>query len=134
MWSINKIRRAARFTTISTTLKPMRIRPAQRAGKRAQQGVEERNSRGPEVRGVRRTHHGQQGPKRCLVGNTETMKGTGRVGRVNVTRKDSRNRECNQPSAAALTNGCAQEKQKTKTKTNVLDGADFVRDVLDTYP
>jgi hypothetical protein len=68
------------------------------------------------------------------VGNTGTMKRTGRVGRVNVTRKDSRNRECNQPSAAALTNGCAQEKQKTKTKTNVLDGADFVRDVVDTYP
>jgi len=67
------------------------------------------------------------------VGNTGTMKRTGRVGRVNVTRKDSRNRECNQPSAAALTNGCAQEKQKTKTKTNVLDGADFVRDVIDTY-
>jgi hypothetical protein len=28
----------------------------------------------PELRGVRRTHHGLRGPKRCLVGNTETMK------------------------------------------------------------
>jgi hypothetical protein len=27
-------------------------------------------------------HHGQQGPKRCLVGNTETMKRMGRAGRV----------------------------------------------------
>jgi len=33
-----------------------------------------------------------------------------------------------------ISRGCAQEKQKTKTKTNVLDGADFVRDVLDIYP
>jgi hypothetical protein len=29
-----------------------------------------------------------EGPKRCLVGNTETMKGMGRAGRVNVKRKD----------------------------------------------
>jgi hypothetical protein len=34
----------------------------------------EKATRLPEVRGVRRTHHGQQGPKRCLVDNTETMK------------------------------------------------------------
>src|SRR4029077_20633878 len=27
----------------------------------------------PELRGVRRTHHGLQGPKRCWVGNTEMM-------------------------------------------------------------
>jgi hypothetical protein len=37
-----------------------------------------------------------------------------------------------QPSAAAQTNGCAREKQKPKQ--NVLDGADFVRDVLESYP
>ena len=61
------------------------------------------------------------------MGNTETMKGMGRAGRVKVTRKDGRNRECNQPSAAALTNGCAQKNKKQDK--NVLDGADFVRDV-----
>src|SRR4029077_9855245 len=115
MWSISKIRRAARFTTISTTLKPMRIRPAQRAGKRAQQGVEERNSRLPEVRGVRRTHHGQQGPKRCLVGNTETMKGMGRAGRVNVKRKKQKSREQATQRCCADTRVCS-EKAKTKTK------------------
>ena len=43
-----------------------------------------------------------------------------------------RNRECNQLSAAALTSGCAQENKKLRQ--NVLDGADFVRDVLNTYP
>ena len=43
-----------------------------------------------------------------------------------------RNRESNQPSAAAQTHACAQEKQELRR--NVLDGADFVRDVLDTYP
>ena len=55
----------------------------------------------------------------------------GRAGRVNVKRKDSRNRDSNQPSAAALTHGCAQENKKLRR--NVLDGADFVRDVLDTF-
>jgi hypothetical protein len=72
------------------------------------------------------------------VGDTETMKGMGRAGRVNVKRKDGRNRECNQPSAAALTNGCAQKNKKQDKKNkkqdkNVLDGANFVRDVLDIY-
>ena len=43
----------------------------------------------------------------------------------------SRNSESHQPSATAQTNGCAQEKQKLKQ--NVLDGAGFVRDVLDCY-
>jgi hypothetical protein len=42
------------------------------------------------------------------------------------------NRESNQPSAAAQTCGCAQEKQKLRR--NVLDGADFVREVLNIYP
>jgi hypothetical protein len=42
-----------------------------------------------------------------------------------------RNSESNQPSAAVLTNGCAQKNRKQDK--NVLDGADFVRDVLDTY-
>ena len=56
----------------------------------------------------------------------------GRAGRVNVKRKDSRNRDSNQPSAAALTHGCAQENKKLRR--NVLDGADFVRDVTNTYP
>ena len=58
--------------------------------------------------------------------------GTGRAGRVNVKRKDGRNRECNQLSVAALTNGCAQENKKLRK--NVLDGADFVRDVPNIYP
>ena len=44
----------------------------------------------------------------------------------------SRKRKRNQPSAAALTNRCAREKQKPKQ--NVLDGADFVRDVRNNYP
>ena len=61
------------------------------------------------------------------MGNTGTMKRMGRAGRVNVTRKDGSNRECNQLSAAALTSGCAQENKKLRQ--NVLDGADFVRDV-----
>ena len=65
------------------------------------------------------------------MGNTGTMKRMGRAGRVNVTRKDGSNRECNQLSAAALTSGCAQENKKLRQ--NVLDGADFVRDVLDTF-
>ena len=43
-----------------------------------------------------------------------------------------RNRERNRLSGVALTHGCAQEKQKLRR--NVLDGADFVRDVLETYP
>ena len=42
-----------------------------------------------------------------------------------------RNCECNQPSAATLTNGCAQENKKLRR--NILDGADFVRDVRNTY-
>ena len=65
------------------------------------------------------------------MGNTGTMKRMGRAGRVNVTRKDGSNRECNQLIAAALTSGCAQENKKLRQ--NVLDGADFVRDVLDNY-
>jgi hypothetical protein len=57
----------------------------------------------------------------------------GRAGRVNVKRKEVETRESNhQPSAAAQTQGCAQEKQKLRR--NVLDGADFVRDVLGTIP
>ena len=44
----------------------------------------------------------------------------------------NRNRESNQPSAAAWTHGCAQEKQKLRR--NVLDGAGFVRDVRNIYP
>src|SRR5271165_4684940 len=83
------------------------------------------------MRGVRRTHHGQQGPKRFLVGNTETMKGMGRAGSGEREAERSRNSGSHQPSAAAQTNGCAQEKQKLKQ--NVLDGADFVRDVINSY-
>ena len=56
----------------------------------------------------------------------------GRAGRVNETREDSRNRESNQPSAAALTHECAQENKKLRR--NVLDGAGFVRDVTNIYP
>ena len=55
----------------------------------------------------------------------------GRAGRVNVKRKESRNRESNRSSAAAQTHECAQEKQKLTR--NVLDGAGFVRDVLDSH-
>jgi hypothetical protein len=65
------------------------------------------------------------------VGNTETMKGMGRAGRVKLTRKEEAGKS-NQPSAAAQTRGCAQENKKLRK--NVLDGADFVRDVLDMYP
>ena len=66
------------------------------------------------------------------MGNTETMKGMGRAGRVNVKRKEVETRESNhQPSAAAQTQGCAQDKQKLRR--NVLDGADFVRDVINSY-
>ena len=66
------------------------------------------------------------------MGNTETMKGMGRAGRVNVKRKEVETRESNhQPSAAAQTQGCAQDKQKLRR--NVLDGADFVGDVLNIY-
>ncbi len=64
------------------------------------------------------------------MGNTETMKGMGRAGRVNVKRKEVAIKS-NQPSAAAQTHGCAQKNKKLRQ--NVLDGADFVRDVLDTY-
>jgi hypothetical protein len=43
-----------------------------------------------------------------------------------------RNRKSNQPSAAAQTRRCAQDKQKPRR--NVLDETDFVRDVVDSYP
>jgi hypothetical protein len=36
------------------------------------------------------------------------------------------------PNAAAQTDRCAQKNKKLRQ--NVLDGADFVRDVLDSYP
>ena len=49
---------------------------------------------------------------------------------MNVKRKDVETATCNQLIAAALTSGCAQENKKLRQ--NVLDGADFVRDVLDT--
>ena len=65
------------------------------------------------------------------MGNTETMRRMGRAGLVNVKRKDGSNRECNQLIAAALTSGCAQENKKLRQ--NVLDGADFVRDVRNIY-
>ena len=42
-----------------------------------------------------------------------------------------RNRERNRLSGVALTHGCAQKKKKLRQ--NVLDGAGFVRDVLDIY-
>jgi hypothetical protein len=54
----------------------------------------------------------------------------GRAGRVNVKRK-AVEITSSQPRAAAQTNGCARETQKLKQ--NVLDGADFVRDVRNTY-
>src|SRR5271155_692847 len=54
----------------------------------------------------------------------------GRAGRVNVKRKEVEITS-SQSSAAAQTHGCARENQKLRQ--NVLDGADFVRDVLDSY-
>jgi hypothetical protein len=60
----------------------------------------------------------------------DEVNGPGRLGERGTER--SRNRESHQPSATAQTHGCAQEKQKLRR--NVLDGADFVRDVLDSYP
>ena len=42
-----------------------------------------------------------------------------------------RNRERNRLSGVALTHGCAQKKKKLRQ--NVLDGAGFVRDVIDSY-
>jgi hypothetical protein len=57
------------------------------------------------------------------------VSGPSRSGELETER--SRNRESHRPSAAALTHECAQEKQKLRR--NVLDGADFVRDVLDIY-
>ena len=63
------------------------------------------------------------------MGNTETMKVNGPSRPGEREAEGRRNCECNQPSAAALTNGCAQENKKLRR--NILDGADFVRDVLD---
>jgi hypothetical protein len=60
----------------------------------------------------------------------DELNGPSRSGERETER--SRSRQSNQPSAAAQTQGCAQDKQKLRQ--NVLDGADFVRDVLDTYP
>jgi len=60
----------------------------------------------------------------------DELNGPGRSGERETER--SRNRDSNQPSAAAQTHGCAQDKQKLRR--NVLDGADFVRDVIDGYP
>ena len=60
----------------------------------------------------------------------DELNGPSRSGKRETER--SRNRDSNQPSAAAQTHGCAQDKQKLRR--NVLDGADFVRDVLDSYP
>lgn len=48
-----------------------------------------------------------------------------------VETERSRNRESHQPSSDAETHGCASEKQNLRR--NVLDGAGFVRDVLDSY-
>ena len=64
------------------------------------------------------------------MGNTQTMKRIGRAGRVNVKRKEVVITS-SQPRAAAQTYGCAWEKQKLEQ--NILDGADFVRDVLNSY-
>ena len=66
------------------------------------------------------------------MGNTETMKRMGRAGRVNVKRKEAEIARANRPNAAAQTDRCAQKNKKLRQ--NVLDGADFVRDVIDIYP
>jgi hypothetical protein len=60
--------------------------------------------------------------------------GIGRASRVKMQRKEVEVAgaidQARKRSGAAL--GCAQEKQKRRG--NVLDVADFVRDVLDSYP
>ncbi|MGA8142351.1 MAG: hypothetical protein WB987_00490, partial [Candidatus Acidiferrales bacterium] len=76
----------------------------------------------------RRTHHGQQGPKRCLVGNTETMKGMGRASRVNVEQKEVEIARAINQALLRSAHGCARKWQKLEQ--NALDGADFVRDVI----
>jgi len=51
---------------------------------------------------------------------------------VNVKRKDAEIARTNRPNAAAQTDRCAQKNKKLRQ--NVLDGADFVRDVRNIYP
>jgi hypothetical protein len=48
------------------------------------------------------------------------------------TERSRNSREHHQPSAAAQTQGV--RRRSKKLRRNVLDGADFVRDVRDTYP
>ena len=57
----------------------------------------------------------------------------GRAGRVNVKRKEVETRESiiNQ---AQLRRPRGVRRRSKKLRRNVLDGADFVRDVLDSYP
>ena len=55
----------------------------------------------------------------------------GRAGRVNLKRKEAENRENKRP--ALLRRHAGVLRKSRKLRQNVLDGVDFVRDVLDTY-
>ena len=66
------------------------------------------------------------------MGNTETMKGMGRASRVNVEQKEVEIAEAISEALLRSAHGCARKWQKLEQ--NALDGADFVRDVFDSYP
>ena len=66
------------------------------------------------------------------MGNTERMKGMGRAVRVNVKRKEAEIARTSDPALLRRHTGVL--KKSKKLRQNILDGADFVRDVLDTYP
>jgi hypothetical protein len=65
-------------------------------------------------------------------GEHRNDKANGPSHRVNVKRKEAEIARANRPNAAAQADRCAQKNKKLRQ--NVLDGADFVRDVIDTYP
>ena len=60
------------------------------------------------------------------------MKGMGRASRVNVERKEVEIAEA--ISEALLRRQTGVREKWQKLEQNVLDGADFVRDVLGSYP
>ena len=67
-----------------------------------------------------------------LGGQHRDDEGNGPSRSGEVKRKEAGVARAINPSATAQTHVCAQEKQKLGR--NVLDGADFVRDVLNIYP
>ena len=56
----------------------------------------------------------------------------GRAGRVNVKRKEVEIARAINPALLRRHTGVLRKSKKPRR--NVLDGADFVRDVLDSYP